>query len=434
MNNSTKKYTLYQSELLGESYVKYTHTSGLDIYIFPKKMSTTYALFGVKYGSINNSFITHDGRTVSVPDGIAHFLEHKLFFNEDGSDSFERFSDYGADANAYTSFNKTAYLFSCTDNFEESFAELLTFVTHPYFTKESVESEIGIISEEIKMYDDSPSDRCFYGMLEGMYENHSIRRNICGTVDSIKQITAETLYDCYNAFYRPDNMVLTVCGDVVADEVARLADKYLPVSFSSKAVCKVNENDTEPQMAYREYVEQKMQVAKPLFSIGFKDTDIPSDSLERQKKDAAMAIVNEVLFSRAGEFYSSLFERKLISPAMSYGYTISEAFAYNSIAGEADDPCAVLDELVSYLEEVKNTGLDKAEFERAKKVMYAESVRLFDSVESISNTLFSFACEDANTFDYVQLLGEVTFEDAQAYFEKFFSNPSITLSVVKPLS
>ena len=153
-------------------------------------MSTVYAIFGVKYGSVDNQFKTHEGEQLTVPDGIAHFLEHKLFFNEDGSDSFERFSELGTDPNAYTSFNKTAYLFSCTDHFDEALCELIDFVTHPYFTEESVESEKGIILEEMRMYDDSPGDRCFYGMLEGMYEHHSIRRNICGTERSISEISA----------------------------------------------------------------------------------------------------------------------------------------------------------------------------------------------------------------------------------------------------
>ena len=168
MTNKASR-TVFSSDVLHESYERYTHSCGLDVYIFPKDMSATYAIFGAKYGSLHNRFRPKgQEREIVVPDGIAHFLEHKLFANEDGSDSFERFSEYGADANAYTSFNKTAYLFSCTDHLEESLGELLDFVTHPYFTKESVESEMGIISEEIRMYDDSPADRCFYGMLEAM--------------------------------------------------------------------------------------------------------------------------------------------------------------------------------------------------------------------------------------------------------------------------
>ncbi len=422
----------YESALLCEKYDKYTHASGLEVYVFPKNFSTTYALFGVKYGSINNSFLK-DGKTVTVPDGIAHFLEHKLFFNEDGSDSFERFSELGCDPNAYTSFNKTAYLFSCTDNLLPSLAELITFVTHPYFTPESVASELGIIGEEIRMYDDNPGDRCFYGMLEGMYRNHSIRRNICGSQSSIAEITADTLYDCYHAFYRPSNMALIVCGDVNAEDILSTVNENLPKTFARDAVAKINENSGESPKAYHSCVEQSMQVSKPLFNIGFKDTDIPKNPLERQKKDAVMAILNEMLFSRAGELYSYLVEGKLISPSWSYGYTISETFAYNSIAGEASDPHLVLDKILEHIEKARSAGFCDEDFKRAKRVMYAEAVRLFDSVESIANTLFSFVCEDASIFEYADVLDSVTLDDVKEAFKNSFDKSTVTLSVINPL-
>lgn len=425
---------VFESRLLGERYERVSHPSGLDIYVFPKKMSATYALFGTKYGSVNNSFVPAGAEApVTVPDGIAHFLEHKLFFNEDGSDSFERFSDYGADANAYTSFNKTAYLFSCTDNLEQSLGELIDFVTHPYFTPESVEAEIGIISEEIKMYDDSPGDRCFYGMLEGMYESHSIRRNICGSEESIRKISADTLYDCYRTFYSLFNMALIVCGDVCTEEVLRIADAHLPHECSCRQVERINENDGEAPEAYKSRVEQKMQVSKPLFNIGFKDIDIPQDPTKRQKKDAVMSILDEMLFSRAGELYSSLFERKLISPAMSYGYTISESFAYNSLAGEADDPERILEEVMEFVAKTRENGLSKEDFLRAKKVMYAESVKSFDSVENIANNLFSFICEDAELLEYTDILGNVSFHDVKQAFKDAFRPETVTLSTVLPL-
>ena len=421
----------YKSETLGEEYFKYTHSCGLDIYVFPKKMSSIYALLGVKYGSINNSFV-RDGEQISVPDGIAHFLEHKLFFNEDGSDSFERFSEYGADANAYTSFNKTVYLFSCTDRFEDSLGELIDFVTHPYFTEESVSSEIGIISEEIKMYDDSPGDRCFYGMLEGMYEHHSIRRNICGSVKTIKDITPELLYDCYSAFYTPSNMALVICGDVSADEVAAIADKHLPVSSEMTCVEVSSESCNESAEAFQSYVETRMQVSKPLFSIGYKDVNIPEDPRERIKRDAVMSILDEMIFARSAELYSSLFERNMISPAFSYGYTISKDFAYNSIAGEADDPRAVLSEISEHIKALRARGLDRAEFERAKRVMYAESVKTFDSTEGVANSLFAFVCEDAEMLEFTDILARVTFEEVSEAFDSAFDDRTVTLSVVVP--
>ncbi len=425
---------VFENPLLGESYEKITLPCGLDIYVFRKELTTAYAILGVGYGSIHSRFASSPhGELKDVPDGVAHFLEHKLFMNEDGSDSFEHFSEYGADANAYTSFNKTAYLFSCTENFEKSLGELLRFVTHPYFTPQSVDSEKGIIAEEIRMYDDSPSDRCFYGMLEGMYENHSIRKNICGSVDSISKITSDILYRCYNTFYNPQNMALVICGNVDTDAVIRIAEAELP-SCSRPFVTKTdNENIGEAPSAFRQYVEQRMQVSKPLFNIGFKDTDIPSLPKDRQKKDAIMAILNEMIFSRAGRLYEHLFENGLISPNMSYGYTISATSAYNSIAGEADDPKRVLKEIFDYIDGLRSHGLSYEDFLRGKRVMYAEFVKSFDSTENIANNLLSFIFEGAELLSYADIIESVTFEDVEKAFEKAFAPKSVSLSVILPL-
>ena len=433
MNNS--ECIRRHSPLLREEYREYHHRSGLTILIFPKKLSSTYALFGTKYGSIHNRFrLGAEEEWLTVPDGIAHFLEHKLFTNEDGSDSFERFSDYGADANAYTSEGKTCYLFSCTDRFEESLEELLQFVTHPYFTKESVASEIGIISEEIRMYDDNPSDRCFYGMLEGMYEHHSIRRNICGSVRSISQITPELLYSCYRAFYRLDNMALVISGNVCDETVLRIADRLLPHAPAADPAPQTdNENEKESPCAFLPYREQRMQVSKPLFNIGFKDTDIPKDGEARQQKDAAMSILNEMIFSRAGALYNRLVETEQISPALSYGYTISAAAAYNSVAGESDDPRAVLSEILSHLEKLGKKGLSREDFQRGKRVMYAEFVKAFDSTDSIANNLFAFFCEDSDLLSYADHLEAVTYEEVCDLFTRVFRKETVTLSVVRPL-
>ena len=432
----TKKFpcTVYKNDRLHEQYRRYKHPSGLDIYIFPKEMTSTYALFGTKYGSIHNQFRTEKtGEWLTVPDGIAHFLEHKLFTCEDGSDAFERFSDYGADANAYTSFNKTCYLFSCTDRFEDSLAELIDFVTHPYFTPDSVASEIGIIGEEIRMYDDNPSDRCFYGMLEAMYANHSIRRNICGSAHSISQITADLLYRCYHTFYRLSNMALVVCGNVEDETVLRIADQRLPQAADTTWVQCPNENESEKPQVAEAYREQRMQVSKPIFNIGFKDTDIPKDGQARQRKDAAMAILNEMLFSRAGTLYNRLIEKDMISPSLSYGYSISESVAYNSLAGEAENPRAVLDEIRKHLQGLTAADLSYEDFLRGKRVMYAEFVKSFDSTDSIANNLFSFICEDSEMLSYTEILEQVTYEEVCALFESSFRTEATSLSVISPL-
>ena len=425
-------FTLHKSELLCEGYYSCKHPSGLSVIVFPKDLTTTYAVMGVKYGSINNRY-TKDGEQVELPDGIAHFLEHKLFSNEDGSDSFEYFSSLGADANAYTSFNKTAYLFSCTENYKKALGELIDFVTHPYFSKESVASEIGIIGEEIKMYDDSPADRCFYGMLEGMYEHHSIRRNICGSASSIAKITPNILYQSYEAFYHPSNMALVVCGRVEPNDVYSIVCKHLADTSGVFSTITESENSKERPVAYKPYVEQKMQLSKPIFNIGFKDTDIPSDPVERQKKDATMAILDEIIFSRAGELYSSLYERDIISPNLSYGYSINKDSAYNSIAGEADDPSLVLKEIYEYIDRLRQNGLPYEDFLRGKRVMYSEFVKSFDSTDNIANNLLAFFCEDAELLSYADIIDSINFEDVCRLFNRSFTPESCTLSVVKPL-
>ncbi len=419
---------------LREKYYLYRHPSGLDIYIFPKKMTSAYAFFGTRFGSVDNTFkTTKDGEFVTVPDGIAHFLEHKLFTNEDGSDSFERFSEYGADANAYTSFNRTTYYFGCTENFDKALAELLTFVTHPYFTEESVAKEVGIIEEEIKMYEDNPSDRCYYGMLNGLYKNHSVKRNICGSPESIRKITPALLYDCYRVFYSLSNMVLAVCGDIAPDRIIKIADAVLPKASQKTEIIRSNENRFEKKEAALSYTEQRMNVAKPWFYIGIKDTDIPSTPEGIIKKDVLMMILNDMLFSECTDFYNELLDSELIYPNLRYGYSVCESFAYNSISGIADEPKKVLEKLLSYIDSLKENGLDKEEFVRAKRVMYAEFVKLFDSTEGIANQLFSYACDGADIFMNHELISSITFEEIEELFCRVFNKEYFTLSAVLPL-
>ena len=424
-----------RSDLLLEEYKKYTLPCGLSIYIFPKKLTTYYAIFGTKYGSIHTNAISKSdpSKTLSFPDGIAHFLEHKLFANEDGTDAFEHFSELGSDANAYTSSNKTAYLFSATENFYESLRELITFVTQPYFTEKNVSSEIGIITEEIKMYEDSPSDCCFYGMLEGMYEHHSVKRNICGTAESIRQITPKMLYDCYNAFYNLNNMALFICGDVDDEKILTIANELLPSTSQTFDIEFQNENKSESRNAYKSYVEKKMQVSKPLFNIGIKDVDIPDDPNERQKKDAAYSILDEMIFSRAGKLYTELLEANIISPHLSYGYTMAPTCAYNSIAGEADDPKLVLEKILDFISCLKEEGLSEEDFLRGKRVMYAEFVKSFDSTDNIANNLLSFTFDGCELLSYADIIASVTFDDVKNIFNTAFNQEKITLSVILPL-
>lgn len=354
-----------------------------------------------------------------------------MFENADGSDSFERFSAYGADANAYTTCNRTAYLFSCTERFEDSLRELLRFVREPYFTEETVRKEQGIIAEEIRMYNDSPWERCFQNLMEGLYEHHPIRKNICGSEESIGQITSDLLYRCHEVFYQLSNMALVVCGDVTAEQVLAVADEVLPHECADAEIERAVPIETAG--AYRSSVKARMQVSKPIFSIGIKDTRIPDSPAARIRRDAAMTLLEEILFSRSGAFYSSLFEEGLITPSYSFGYSITDTIAFHTVSGESDCPEEIARRLWAYLQEVRRQGIDREEFERCRRVLYADEVRSFDSTEEIANNLLTFAFDDADLFDYPAILESLTLEELTALLEELPDPSAFCLSTVYPL-
>lgn len=426
------KRTEFSSALLGERYEKIEHVSGLSVYVFPKKLTTAYAFFAVRYGSLDSSFerCGRDGR-VSVPDGIAHFLEHKMFENEDGSDSFAHFASLGVDANAYTSYNRTAYLFSCTEHFGEALDELLRFVTTPHFTEASVQKEQGIIAEEIRMYEDSPWEQCLQKLLEAMYPTHPVRKNICGTVESIQEITPALLYECYRAFYTPSNMTLVVCGDVNADEVMEAVDRHLPQVAIPMTVKRVTEADRSGVVM--PYVSARMQVSKPIFSIGIKDRHFVGTPAERLRRELAMTMLDEILFSRSEPFYNDLFERGVVTPSFGAGYSCAEDFAFHCISGESDTPDEVLRLLREYLLRVCESGISEEAFERCRRVMYADEVRAYDSTEEIASRLLSFAFEDVDMFSCLEILQGIQKEELETLLGEAFEEDCFTLAVILPI-
>ena len=426
MKNMIEKY----APALGERYYKLHHKSGLEIYVFPKDLTVTYALFATKYGSIDNCFRMESGETVSVPDGIAHYLEHRMFTQADGSDITERFSEYGADSNAYTTFTKTAYLFSCTENFEKSLAALLDFVTEPYFTEELVERERGIIVQEIKMGDDNPYSRCFYGLVEALYQENAVRVDIAGSEESVGRITADMLNSCYRTFYTPNNMALIVCGNVNPKTVLRVANKTIPKTFLPVKAERVYPE--EPREVAASLRKIYMNVSKPIFSIGIKDVDFAGDAKQRSKRDATMSVLCEVLFSRSGEFYNRLFEEGVITPEFSYGYSISETFAFVSVSGEADNPDLILEEIKRHVKKTKENGISREDFERQRRVLYADYVKGFDSTDEIANNMLEFLFDGGDIFEYGDVLNAVTFEDVEKLLKSSFEEDLFAMSVVYP--
>jgi len=275
-------FILKENKAIDEKYYYTKHKSGLPVYVIPKNHGTGYAVFGTNFGSVDNHYKNGD-KEIVLPDGIAHFLEHKLFENEDGIDTFKKYAEYGASANAYTSSDKTVYLFSATENMMESLEILLDFVTHPYFTPETVKKEQGIIGQELRMYEDIPAMVMEMGLLESLYEKHNIRIDIGGTVESIAEITADILYKCYNTFYNLHNMALCVCGEVDVEKTLAVADKILKEAPAQKIESLQAE---EKPCVFRKKFSRNMQVARPQFEIGIKDTAIPESGEGRMKKSA----------------------------------------------------------------------------------------------------------------------------------------------------
>ncbi len=411
---------------------KISHPSLPEVFVFPKKFKTAYALFGVKYGSIDGEFQAADGKRRRVPDGIAHFLEHKLFENPDGGDASEKFSEFGADVNAYTSYNKTAYLFSCTENFDPSLKELVYFVTHPHFEKDSVKREVGIITEEILMYEDNPYERCFSNLTKALYKNHSVRKNICGDVRSIKKITPELLLDCYRAFYTPSNMALVICADTDAEGVIDVLCEC-DWGFENNCASASRIIQQENEGVALGYIEDFMQVSKPVFNIGIKDVNIPSSHVERDRKDIAMSILCDMIFSHASALYTELFESGKISPSFSHGYSICKDFSMLTVSGESDDPKEVFSLIKEHIRKLRKDGLSRKDFERCKRVMYSDFVKSFDSTEEIANILLGFVFDSSDMFEYQKLIGKVTYKDVCEQFGDSFGEDFMSLSVIYPL-
>ena len=410
----------------GDKYYKVNHKSGLTIYIYPKeKYSSAYAIFGTKYGSINTAFSVDGGERITVPDGIAHYLEHKLFESEDG-DAFTKYAKTGASANAYTSFEKTCYLFSCSDNFKANLEILLDFVQSPYFTAETVAKEQGIIGQEIKMYDDSPDWRVMFNLLKCLYHNHPVKIDIAGTVETIAEITAEKLYQVYNTFYNLNNMVLCVTGNITVEEIIEICDKELK---ENKQHSIVNFFENEPYEIVKPYIEQKLTVSVPLFNFGFKEK--VGDRMLTAKENAEIDVLLTMLFSPSSELYSELLDAGLINS--SFSYEVFEGPGYFSIlfGGESRNPEKAAEKIKAYISKIKSEGLSKEDFEASKRACYGDSLSSLNNIESIANSLINSHFSENEFFEYTDALAKITFEDAEKRLSKILDVNNCALSVVK---
>jgi len=413
----------YVSEKLREKYYEIEHPTGLRIFVMPKEgYNSTYAIIGTPFGSINTEFDLKDGR-VRVPDGIAHYLEHKLFESEDG-DAFAKYAETGANANAYTSFDKTCYLFSCTEQFEKSLSILLELVTKPYFTEETVRKEQGIIGQEIKMYEDSPEWRVLFNLLGAMYHNHPVKVDIAGSIESIAEITPDSLYTCYNSYYNLHNMALSVVGNVNVDEVVDICDRYL---FEQEKTEVKSIFPQEPYEVKSDYVEQIFPVAVPIFNLGFK---LKADRLHNEEELAHLDILLFMLASSTSPMYRELMDKNLINSTFSY--EMFEGGGYSAIlfSGESRDPEKVAEIIKAYFEKAKTEGLDSKDFADAKKATYGDALSSLNSVETIANMLEDFYFSGRKVFDYYDSIGSADANFAMKLLSEI-DTKNASLSVVK---
>ena len=420
---------IIHSAAIGEDYIRVQHPSGLTVLLYPTRgFASTYALFATKYGSIDNRFRRSDeAEFVTVPEGIAHFLEHKMFDCRDG-DAFSRYAKTGANANAYTSFDKTAYLFSCTYHFEESLRILLEFVTEPYFTQASVDKEQGIIGQEIGMFDDDPDWQVYFNLLGALYQKHPLRIDIAGTVDTIAKIDAGLLYRCYDCFYNLNNMVLSIAGNFDPDTVLRLCDEILapaaPVTVERARV-------EEPEEVGAHRVEVSMPVATTMFQVGFKGESVSEP--ENFKNQIIDELIAEIAAGEGSPLYRRLYDEGLINNTFGAEVMCGRDYMSIILAGESRDPDAVYEAACREFDRLKAEGVPAADFERCKKALYGKYVGIFSSAPSIATLMMESHFFGCGIYDVLDTLSGLTLPRLEARLARTVDTGRSALSIVRPL-
>jgi len=413
---------------LGETMYIGEHKSGLGVFVIPKKgFCKKYAVIGTRYGSIDSEFIPKGGNeAIKVPDGIAHFLEHKLFEQPDGSNAFDKFSDYGANANAFTSFNTTCYLFACTENFNECFEHLLSYVQEPYFTDENVEKEQGIIGQEIRMYDDDPDWRVQFNLLKALYKNTPVNTDISGTVESISKIDKDILYTCYETFYNMSNMAVCVAGDVDPDEVAAIVEKAIVKEGFGKAVSVYPD---EPDGAYKKEIKSSLEVSIPLFDMGYKDNQT-HDGDDILKNEIAMKIITKVIAGDSSDLYNELYEEGLINASFDTDVMCAPQYSCAIFGGESENPEEVCERIRKRVEEYTKKGICAEEFERVRRSILGSFARSFNDVGSIGRMVLKNVLYGVNTFKFHEIYDTVTLEYVNERLADIFKEENRAVSIV----
>ncbi len=408
--------------------------NGLTVMIIPKPgVQKKYMIWGTNYGSNDNEFIVPgEQEKTTVPNGVAHFLEHKMFEQENGTNSLDVLTALGTEANAYTTNDHTAYLFECTDNFYEAMDELMDYVQHPYFTDENVEKEKGIIGQEIMMYDDYPEWRVYLNAMEAMYHNNPIKIDIVGTIETISKIDKEILYKCYETFYNPSNMAMVICGDFEPEKLIEEVKKRLIDKKSNGKIERIFKE--EPEEIVKEKIEQKLEVSQPLYTIGIKDK---IDNVENSnktdivKKHIAIEILLNIIMGRSSKLYKELYNEGLIYSGASLDYEFSKTYAHILIAGQSTYPEKLYEKFKLRVKELKENGIDENDFERNKKMIYGGYVKEYNDVTDIARMFLADYFKGINSFDYIEEINSINVEYLNQVLKDVFKENKMVLSIVK---
>ncbi len=425
----------FRNDTLKESVYLRTHSSGLPVYFCPKPgFRKRYACYATRFGSVDSSFRANGEERAEVPDGIAHFLEHKLFEGED-CNAFEKFSKYGASSNAYTGFTVTNYLFSCANDFFENLELLISFVREPYFTDENVEKEKGIIGQEIRMYDDDPGWRVFFNLLEALYYEHPIKKDIAGTTESIAKISKDLLYRCYSTFYQPANMILFAIGDESRDEFFAKTDEALgKLPEPARAATIERFFPAEPRAAAQRRRSLAMPVSMPRLLVGFKDNDFGYGGRRFLTRELATDVLLEILFGKASLFFQRLYEEKLIDDSFSSSYTGYVEAGHSLVGGETPDPERLAGEIEREVARVRRDGVPKADFERMKRAVMGRFFHSFNSLEFIANNYCAYRFCDVNLFDIIDVFHALSLADLERRLHDHLAADSMAISIILPRS
>ena len=406
--------------------------NGLQVYLIPKQEVTkSYALFMTNYGSVHRSFIPiGKEEEITVPDGIAHFLEHKLFEKED-RDVFTDFLKNSASPNAYTSFTKTAYLFSTTKSVSENVKILLDFVQEPYFSDASVEKEKGIIEQEIKMYDDQADWQAFMGTIRNMFANHPVHIDIAGTVDSIQKITKEDLYTCYNTFYHPENMTLCVIGAFDVEEMMEMIEENQRAkSFPTFTNVEKHFPEEPVEVKTKESTIQ-LPVSTPKVTVGIKEAAYELSKEEFLRRDVLQDMLLDYFFSPSGQFYEQLYAEGLIDDSFEYSTNVEKSFSFSLISSNTMKPEQLKERFFEQLLSINTESLNEKELDIMKKKYIGQLLRAMNSLEFIANQYIYYHFVELDFFELNAYVQAITLEDIQQFMEQWITKEQLTVCIIE---